>query len=400
MHIMKFEFTFPIGKLVFAGMLVSLIAVPTALAQTFSVVHNFTGGNDGGGPLSGFVSDGAGNLYGTTNSGGPTNHGLVYRLNKNGLETVMYNFKDGSDGAYPSGGLVRDKAGNLYGTTTGGGASNAGTVFELAGVGKEKVLYSFAGAADGADPEAALTVDVAGNLYGTTIAGGTNGNGTVFKLTRPKAGAKWTETVLYSFGTGTDGATPVASVAFDKTGNLYGTTSAGGAYGYGTIFELMPSGSAWTETILHDFQDGDDGAVPFAGLIANKAGTFYGAAGEGGTGGGGTVFELTPASGGWTFTVLYSQAGWNVSGTFRNLLLDASGNLYGTTHCDGAPEAGTVYELTPANGSWTYTLLYTFTGGTDGLYSFSNLVFEQGKLYGTTNEGGTDDAGVVFEVTP
>ena len=400
MHIMKFELTFPIGKLVFAGMLMSQILTPKAPAQTFSVIHNFTGGNDGGGPLSGFVSDGAGNLYGTTNSGGPTNHGLVYRLNKNGLETVMYNFKDGSDGAYPDGGLVRDKMGNLYGTTTGGGVSNAGTVFEVAGVGKERVLYSFTGAADGADPEAALTMDAAGNLYGTTIEGGTNGNGTVFKLTRPKTGAKWTETVLYSFGTGTDGATPVASVAFDKTGNLYGTTSAGGAYGYGTIFELMPSGSAWTETILHDFQDGDDGAVPFAGLISDKAGNFYGAAGEGGTGGGGTVFELTPASGGWTFAVLYSQAGWNVSGTFRNLLLDASGNLYGTTHCDGAPEAGTVYELTPVNGAWSYTLLYTFTGGTDGLYSFSNLVFQQGKLYGTTNEGGTDDAGVVFEVTP
>jgi uncharacterized repeat protein (TIGR03803 family) len=163
---------------------------------------------------------------------------------------------------------------------------------------------------------------------------------------------------------------------------------------------LTPSASGWTENILHEFQNGDDGAVPFAGLIADKAGNFYGAAADGGTGGGGVVFKLTPESGSWTFTVLYSQAGWGVSGTFRNLLLDGAGNLYGTTHCDGTPEAGTVYKLTPASGTWTYTSLYVFTGGTDGLYSFSNLVVDGGKLYGTTNEGGTDDGGVVFEVTP
>jgi len=396
---MASESTLPIATLVLVLGL-ALVAIPQAQAQTFNVVHSFTGGNDGGGPLNGFTTDGAGNLYGTTNSGGPTNHGVVFKLNEAGVETVLYNFNDGTDGAYPEGALVRDKAGNFYGTTTGGGVSNAGTVFGVTAAGKEEVLYSFAGGADGAVPEAGLALDAAGNLYGTTTAGGASGNGAVFKLTAPKKGAKWKETLLYSFGTGADGAIPVAGVTFDKAGNLYGTTSAGGAYGYGTIFQLIPSGSLWTENILHEFQDGDDGAVPLAGLIPDKAGNFYGAATDGGTGGGGTVFELTPANGGWTFTVLYSQAGWGVSGTFRNLLLDAAGNLYGTTHCDGAPEAGTVYELTPASGSWTYTSLYVFTGGSDGLYSFSNLVLEQGKLYGTTNEGGTDDAGVVFEVIP
>jgi len=389
--------TCSIGTLVFVlGLAVTL---PHAGAQTFSVVHNFTGGSDGGGPLNGLTSDGAGDLYGTTSSGGTTNHGVVFRLNQEGVETVLYNFKDGSDGAYPQGALIRDKAGNFYGTTLGGGTAGTGTVFGITPKGVERVLYSFAGGTDGADPEAGLAFDATGNLYGTTTAGGANGTGTVFKLTVPEKGAKWKETVLYSFGSAPDGATPVAGVTFDKAGNLYGTTSAGGTYGYGTIFQLTSTGASWTENIIHEFQDGDDGAVPFAGLISDKKGNFYGAAGEGGTGGGGTVFELTPADGGWSFTVLYSQAGWNVSGTFRNLLLDASGNLYGTTHCDGAPEAGTVYELTPASGSWTYTLLYTFTGGSDGLYSFSNLVLEQGKLYGTTNEGGTDDAGVVFEVT-
>ncbi len=387
---------FPITSLVFA---LALTSIPQAEAQTFSVVHNFTGGSDGGGPLNGFTSDGAGNLYGTTSSGGATNHGVVFRLNNEGVETVLYNFKDGSDGAYPQGALIKDKAGNFYGTTLGGGSAGTGTVFGITAKGKEQVLYSFAGGKDGAAPEAGLTFDAAGNLYGTTTAGGANGTGTVFKLAVPQKGSKWMETVLYSFGAAPDGATPVAGVTFDKAGNLYGTASAGGAYGFGTIFELTPTGASWTENIIHEFQDGDDGAVPFAGLIADKKGNFYGAAGEGGTGGGGTVFELTPENGTWTFTVLYSQAGWNVSGTFRDLMMDASGNLYGTTHCDGGPEAGTVYKLTPASGSWSYTLLYTFTGGSDGLYSFSNLVLEQGKLYGTTNEGGTDDAGVVFEVT-
>jgi uncharacterized repeat protein (TIGR03803 family) len=395
---MTIKASLSIGTLVFTLAIgLGLVEATAAHAQSFSVVHNFTGGSDGGGPLNGFTGDGAGNLYGTTNSGGTTNHGVVFKLNKEGVETVLYNFADETDGAYPEGALVRNKAGVFFGTTTGGGAAGTGTVFEVTPSGKEQVLYSFAGGTDGAVPQAGLALDAAGNLYGTTTAGGASGNGTVFKLAK---GAKWTETVLYSFGASPDGATPVAGVTFDKVGNLYGTASAGGAYGYGRIFQLVPSGGEWTENIVHDFQDGDDGGVPFAGLIAGKAGSFYGAATEGGTGGGGVIYELTPANGEWTYTALYSQAGWGVSGTFRNLLLDAAGNLYGTTHCDGSPEAGTVYELTPASGAWNYTLFYTFTGGTDGLYSFSNLVFQQGKLYGTTNEGGTNDAGVIFEVTP
>jgi uncharacterized repeat protein (TIGR03803 family) len=399
---MKCESLAPTGKLVFAiafALGVSAVAIPCVQAQTFSVVHNFTGGSDGGGPLSGFVIDGAGNLYGTTNAGGASNYGVVFKMNSSGVEAVLHSFNGGTDGANPEGRLIRDKAGNLYGTTTAGGAFGAGTVFGVTSAGKEVVLHSFNGAAGGADPEAGLAMDASGNLYGTTTGGGTNGNGTVFKLVRPTAGGKWTEKVLYSFGTGTDGTIPVAGVTLDSAGNVYGTTSAGGTYGYGTVFELTPSGTGWAENILHNFQDGDDGAVPYAGLIYNK-GNFYGAATEGGSGGGGTVFELTPSSGNWTFTVLYSQAGWGISGSFRNLIMTAAGDLYGTTHCDGVNNAGTVYELTPASGSWNYISLYVFTGGSDGLYSFSNLVFEQGKLYGTTNEGGADNYGVVFEVTP
>jgi uncharacterized repeat protein (TIGR03803 family) len=247
-------------------------------------------------------------------------------------------------------------------------------------------------------------MDAAGNLYGTASAGGSNGNGTVFKLSPNKTGGKWREKVLYSFGSGTDGAIPVAGVTFDATGKLYGTTSAGGTYGYGTVFQLKPSKSGWKENILHNFQMQSDGGVPYAGVVFDQSGNLYGAATEGGDGGpsgGGTVFELTPLKGGWTFAVLYSLPGWGISGTYRNLLLDASGNIYATTHCDGAQSAGTVYKLTHSGGTRIYTALYVFTGGSDGLFSFSNLVFDKHRnLYGTTKVGGASESGVVFKVKP
>jgi uncharacterized repeat protein (TIGR03803 family) len=373
------------------------VVIPRAQAQTFKVIHSFTGGSDGGNPLDGFIADSAGNLYGTTNAGGASGYGVVFKITKSGVQSVLYSFVGGTDGEFPEGGLIRDKVGNLYGTTTaGGGVENSGIVFMVSAAGVEQVLYTFPGGTNGATPQAGLAIDAEGNLYGTTTAGGANGNGIVFKLT--KKGTQWTETVLYTFGTGTDGAIPVAGVILRGT-SLYGTTSAGGAYGYGTIFQLTRSGAAWTETIVHNFEDGDDGAVPYGGLIADKLGNLYGAATEGGSGGGGTIYELSPASGSWTFNVIYSNPGWGISGSFRNVALDASGNLYGTTHCDGANDAGTIYKLTPASGSWTYTSLYVFEGGSDGLYSFSNPLLEAGHLFGTTKQGGGDGDGVVWEIT-
>jgi uncharacterized repeat protein (TIGR03803 family) len=388
------------GKIMFALALLAAVVMPRAQAQTFKVVYNFTGGTDGGNPLDGFIADSAGNLYATTNAGGTSGNGTVFKISKSAEESVMYSFAGGTDGANPQGGLIIDKAGNLYGTTNaGGGVEDAGTVFEITAAGEEEVLYTFPAGKNGAFPEAGLAVDAEGNLYGTTSAGGAHGNGAVFKLTAPKTSSKWTETLLYSFGIGTDGAVPVSSVTFGVGGHLYGTTSAGGAYGYGTVFQLTRSGSVWTESILHNFQDGDDGAIPYGGLIVDKLGNLYGAATEGGTGGGGTIFRLSSTNGDWTFAVLYSNPGWGISGSFRKLILDASGNLYGTTHCDGANNAGTVYKLTPASGSWTYTSLYVFTGGDDGLYSFSNPLLEAGHLYGTTKQGGANGNGVVWEVT-
>jgi uncharacterized repeat protein (TIGR03803 family) len=396
--------TFPIRKQIFAlafALGLATVAIPQTQAQSFKVVYNFTGASDGGNPLDGFVADTLGNLFSTTSAGGALGNGAVIKFSKAGAESVLYSFAGGTDGANPQAGLLRDKSGNLYGTTYAGGKENLGTVFMVTAAGAEEVLYSFATGKDAAYPEAGLTIDAQGNLYGTASAGGTYNNGAVFRLTPPKTGSTWKETLLYSFGgTGTDGQAPVASLTLGAAGTLYGTTSTGGEYGYGTIFQLVRSGATWEETILHNFADGNDGGIPYGGLIANKAGSLYGAATEGGTGGGGTIFELTPSNGSWTFTVLYSNPGWGISGSFRNLLLDASGNLYGTTHCDGADSAGTVYKLTPASGSWTYTSLYSFTGGTDGLYVYSNPVLLEGHIYGTTKLGGAHGYGVIWQVVP
>lgn len=374
-----------------------------ATAQSFSTVYSFTGGSDGGNPLDGPVFS-SGYLYGTGSSGGSSGFGVVYKISSTtGQQSVVYSFAGGVDGANPQSGLLF-KSGVLYGTTFAGGPAGAGTVFGVTPTGKETVLYTFTGGTDGGSPEATLISGPAGNLYGTTFSGGASGKGTVFELVHPSVkGGAWTEKVLYSFGAGTDGANPVAGVTFDKAGNLYGTTSLGGIYNYGTVFELSPSASGWQENLLYQFQLMNDGGIPYAGVTFMDANTLVGTAADGGQGGpigGGTVFELTRSSSGWTFNLIYSLAGWGISGTYRTVLLH-EGKLYATTHCDGANNAGSVYELTLSGNTFTYTLLYQFTGGTDGLYSFSNLVFDRsGYLWGTTNVGGANGYGVVFKVKP
>jgi uncharacterized repeat protein (TIGR03803 family) len=275
---MKPESKTLVGKLGLAAAFVAVVGAISpiaAQAQNVDVVHNFTGGSDGGNPVDGFAMSPTGILYGTASSGGASGLGVVFKLtgSKN-KETVLHNFAGGSDGATPNGGVILDATGALYGTTTAGGASGGGTVFKIEGS-KETVLYSFAGGTDGADPQAELTMDAAGNLYGTTAQGGAAGTGTVF-------------------GTGTDGATPVSGLYRDSAGGLYGTTSLGGTYGYGTIFKLTP-GATWTETVLHHFQNADDGAYPYAGFVADSAGNLYSAATQAGVNGGGTVFEIQPS---------------------------------------------------------------------------------------------------------
>jgi uncharacterized repeat protein (TIGR03803 family) len=382
---------------------IGVLAAPLAHAQTFSVIHNFTGGSDGSSPLSGFVMVN-GYLYGTASTGGGAGAGVVFKMSTTGEETVLHEFTGGSDGASPEGHLVFDKSGNFYGTTWAGGSANAGTVFKVTPAGVETVLFSFPVYGDGASPVAGLTIDAAGNLYGTTSVGGANSKGTVFKLSPPSgSGGTWTEQVLYNFGAGTDGANPFAGVTLDAAGNLYGTTSAGGTYSYGTVFELSPSGSGWKETILHEFELGSDGGVPYSGLVADGKGNFYGAATEGGGGGqsgGGTIFKLTKTDSRWKFAEFYGLSGWGISGSFRNLMV-VGDTIYATTHCDGVNDAGTVYELTRSGNTWTYNSLYVFAGGTDGLYSISNLVADsKGNLYGVTLLGGANGDGVAFKVTP
>jgi uncharacterized repeat protein (TIGR03803 family) len=375
-------------------------AVPVASrAGTLTIVHNFTGGTDGGSPVDGLMMSAKGVLYGTTKEGGASGLGTVFQLAAKATK-VLHSFIGGSDGATPNAGVIEDASGTLFGTTTTGGASGAGVVFSLRGK-TETVLYSFAGGTgDGANPQAGLVMDGEGNLYGTTSAGGATGHGTVFELVAPTSttGA-WTEKLLYSFGAGTDGSAPVGRVVFDSAGNLYGTTSLGGASGHGTVFKLQP-GATWKETILHNFQNKADGATPYAGLVSDASGNFYGAATAGGSNGGGTIFELSPLNGGFTFSVLASVPGSGISGPYRDVLVQPNGVIYATTHCDGTNGSGSIFELTSSGGSWTYTVLYNFTGKSDGQYSISNLVLKGGQLLGTTIGGGANGAGTVYAFKP
>ncbi len=377
------------------------LVAASAQAQTLSTLYSFTGGSAGETPLAGLTSDGAA-LYGTASSGA-SGYGAIFKLERSGSTWSMiplHSFASGSDGATPEARVMIGPDRTFYGTTSGGGASGAGTVYHL-GPGGESVIYVFQGGSDGFQPSSGdLLFDKGGDIYGTTSYGGSNNNGTVFELMKPKTGGAWTEKQLYAFGTGTDGAVPIGGVVFDKAGNLYGTTSLGGAYGYGTVYELERSGSVWTETILYSFQDGTDGGTPYAGLIIDKSGNLYGATVSGGLGGG-AVFELSPNGSNWNFSAIYGIAGSAISGPFRNLVFDSVGNLWGTTHCDGPTQLGTVFELTPSSGTWTNTLEYDFTGGTGGNYLFTNLVLDkQGNVYGTTSLGGEDYAGMIFEITP
>jgi uncharacterized repeat protein (TIGR03803 family) len=250
-----------------------------------TVLHNFTGGADGADPYGGVILDAKGNLYGTASGGGASNNGVVFKIDTSGDETVLYSFTGGSDGGTPLGGLIRDSAGNLYGTTNGGGTSGAGVVFKVDASGNETVLYSFTGGSDGGYPFAALVRDSTGNFYGTAGGGGASGAGAVFKLD-----AAGKETVLYSFTGGADGAYPSwVTLALDSAGNLYGTTSGGGTSGAGVVFKVDPSGH---ETVLHSFTGGADGGYPYAGVILGPGGRLYGATPFGGETGVGVVFEI------------------------------------------------------------------------------------------------------------
>jgi uncharacterized repeat protein (TIGR03803 family) len=389
--------------------------VTTTHAATEKVLYSFSGKKDGRHPDVALIFDAAGNLYGTVSAGGAYARGAVFELMpKTGggwTEKLLFNF-NGVDGGGPNGGLIFDASGNLYGTTVGGGANgNYGTVFELtpnADSGwTEKVLHSFSFGTDGSFPYGGLIFDASGNLYGTTSGGGDPDGeyGTVFELT-PKAGGGWTEKVLHRFNS-TDGEEPMAGLIFDASGSLYGTTVLGGVYGSGTVFELRPKiGVGWTEKVLHSFNYPNDGCFPYAGLTFDAVGNLYGTNSECGAHGVGTLFELTPKTGGgWACKILRSFMNNGKDGYFPygGLIFDASGNLYGTTYSGGADGYGTVFELTPkAGGGWAGKILHSFiNNGRDGEGPLASLIFDvSGNLYGTTYSGGADGYGTVFEINP
>jgi len=384
-----------------------------ALAQTFTVIHNFSGGQDGSQPVAGLTMDKAGNFYGTASAGG-AGYGTVFKLtHKNSAWIVnpLYSFMGGNDGAGPVATMVVGPNGTLYGSTAAGGGGACSKIYEYSGCGTifnlrpgaaacktalcpwtETVLYRFAGGSDGAYPIGQLLFDQSGDIFGTTadylqfVS-----SGTVFELT--PSGGGFVKSLAHRFS-GSDGQYPAAGVIFDQSGNLYGTTYYGGAHSDGAVYELTPSGSGWTEKVLYSFQNGSDGANPAAGLTADNLGDLYGATTAGGSGGG-TVFALSNG----TFSVLYSFAG--SGGPASSLIMDSAGNLYGTTVGDGAYGEGNVFKLTPSGGGWTYSDLYEFTGGSDGGNPFGSLVLDaNGNLLGTTEGGGANGDGVIFEITP
>ena len=354
-----------------------------------TVLYAFTGGADGGYSYAGVIRDSAGNLYGTTSSGGTAGYGVVFEVNTCGQETVLYSFTGGADGGYSYAGVIRGSAGNLYGTTSSGGIGQGyagyGVVFKLSTAGQETVLYSFTGGADGGNPGAGVIHDSAGNLYGTTTSGGTAGQGVVFKLS---TGGQ--ETVLYSFTGGADGGYPSAGVIRDSAGNLYGTASYGGTADVGVVFKVNTSGQ---ETVLYSFAGGANGAYPYSGLVGDSAGNLYGTTYAGGTAGLGVVYKVDAAG---QETVLYTfPPPHDGASPTAGVVRDSAGNLYGTTGAGGAQNAGVVYKLDRAGQE---TVLYSFTGGADGGYPHAGVIRDSaGNLYGTTPFGGTG-SGVVYKL--
>jgi len=341
-------------------------------------------------------------------------------------EKILHSFRgEPIEGSVPASGLIADKAGNLYGTTTGGGAYQHGTVFKLTRDGRGgwtgSVLHSFEGVPDGAEPYAGLIFDSEGSLYGTTFSGGTgtcplaSTCGTVFKLALSASG-EWTESVLYNFRGGVDGEGPYAGLTWYKA-RLYGTTLIGGGsgcygYGCGTVFQLTPSGEGrWTEKILYSFTGGIDSGEPSAfPLAVDASGSLYGATTYPGNCSGcfdviDSIFEVSPhADGSWTEREIHF---FDPYGVPTGVVFDSAGDLYGTTSSTQLGGYGSVFKLSPSKGLWNYSTLYFFKGGADGAYPNGGLTFDaSGTIYGMTFTGGSFSCnyslgcGLVFELTP
>jgi uncharacterized repeat protein (TIGR03803 family) len=395
--------------------LLALLTAPALEAQTYTVIHSFTGGEGGSYPQSGVTLDQAGNLYGTAAGGAADPYGVVYKMTRvgsNWLYTPIYQFRGFPDAEAPQSRVIFGPDGALYGTTLEGGDVNMGTVYRLAPQPtfcrsalcswNETILHSFQGAPDGANPGTGdLLFDPSGNLYGTTQYGGMRDQscmesycGTAFELQHTNG--TWQESVIYQFAYST-GFNPMAGFIRDSSGNLYSTTTFNPAFG-GTVYELSPSGRGWTPTFLYS-SPGSFSELR-AGLVFDSSGNLYGAFGSGGVGEGGGAFELAHSGSSWTYVPVWDFNGPE-GGPQAALTVDAAGNLYGTTAIDGPRTCGAVFKLTPSGGSWTYTSLHNFTCGSDGEGPVSNVSFDaSGNMYGTTSGGGAYGKGVIWEIIP
>jgi uncharacterized repeat protein (TIGR03803 family) len=387
---------------------------------TETILHNFGGTGDGQGPAGNVTLGASGNLYGTAFGGGANSfYGAVYEISPSSsgwTESLLQSFGGlQADGYSPGEGVISDGAGNLYGTTSGGGSGNDGVVFELSPTGggwTESVLYNFPSETSGVGP-GNLAFDGSGNLYGTTYVAGANNLGSVFKLT--PSGGSWTYSTIHSFTGGSDGSNPTGDLVFDAAGNLYGTATTGanttttichGLGGCGTVFRMTP-GAHWQFSTLYAFQ-GSRGGGPRGHLVFDSAGNIYGTTLMGGSChssvGCGTVFKLAPSTQGWKETVLHLFTGYyDGNGPFSGLTLDAAGNLFGATNAGGPPLllCGTVFELTPVSGTWDFTVLTQFAGTGNGCRPSSGVILDRsGNLYGATGLGGTNGYGIAYELSP
>jgi uncharacterized repeat protein (TIGR03803 family) len=388
-----------------------------------TILHDFGAGTDGSAPRSELIMDSSGALYGTTTSqgGGCSTCGMVFSLKPSGgtyVESNLYGFLGPPhDGYQPFAGLVADSKGNLYGTTHAGGhgtcSNGCGTVFKLTSFGDghyiESLLYEFKGGHDGSDPYGGLIFDASGDLFGTTLNGGkgcgTSGCGTVYEL-KPN-GSAYTEQVLYRFPPETGslgGGHPYGSLVLDKSGNLYGTTSNGGtaACACGTVYQLKPAQPYYKEKILYSFVSSPDGSTPVAGLVADKNGTLYGTTQYGGSGSCecGTVFEIVRIKGHYFENVIYSFSGPDGALPMGPVIVDQKGVLYGTTNTGGRSGKGAVFALTPSGSTYTEQVVHSFTDGSnnDGADPWGGVLLANGLLYGTTYVGGTLELGIAYSV--
>ena len=398
--------------------LLLLVCASSLHAQTYTVIHNFSGAQDGAHPYTGLTMDSTGHLYGTTFAGGTGRYGTVFSLTPSGGSwtlSTLYNFAGGQDGAGPISRLQLAAGGVLYGATSAGGGGpcltvnnyhGCGTIFKLSPsrgpVGQfswvNNTMFRFSGT-NGSYPQGDLTFDSSGNIFGTAINGGQYGWGLIYELS--PSGGSWSQHILYQARNDGDGQYPWGGVVFDRSGNAYGVFTGGGPSGFGAVYKLTRSGGNWTENTLHGFTfHGDDGAFPQSGLIIDSAGNLYGATVHV-PNAGGTAYEMATTGGELNYNFVYEFTGGINLGPYDKLVMDSAGNLYGTTFGDGRYGFGSVFKLTRSGGGWSYHSLHDFTGGHDGANPMSALLIDSsGNLYGTASFGGSFNGGVVFKITP